>query len=175
MFGISKRNPGAGGFHYQRLRSNVLSHAGFFGVWDSHRLWVSLLSVWTLLTVYVFFPAKKSRLVTAAAVVSAGMRFYCRLLGTFSWKYQHRIRAVRFVWFFCAWIRIVAILFRVFVRNYRATVNDKGYNTQSHRRDSFSRVALVSFLVSLLVLPLRLSMILSIIVARLSVRLELPT
>lgn len=172
MFGISKRDPGAGGFHYQRLRSNVLSHAGFFGVWDSHRLWVSLLSVWTLLTVYVFFPAKKSRLVTAAAVVSAGMRFYRRLVGTLSWKYQHRIRAVRFVWFFCAWIRIVAILFRVLI-NYCATIDDKGYT--SHRRDSFSRVALGSFLVSPLVLPLRLSMILSIIVAHLSVRLELPT
>lgn len=174
MYGISKRDPGAGGFHYQRLRSNVLSHAGFFGVWDSHRLWVSLLSVWTLLTVYVFFPAKKSRLVTAAAVVSAGMRFYRRLVGTLSWKYQHRItRAVRFVWFFCAWIRIVAILFRVLIRNYYSTVDDKGYT--SHRRDSFSRVALGSFLVSPLVLPLRLSMILSIIVAHLSVRLELPT
>lgn len=49
--------------------------------------------------VCVFFPARKSRLATAAAAaaVSLGMRFYCRPVGTLSWNYQSRIRAVRFL------------------------------------------------------------------------------
>lgn len=46
------------------------------------------------------FPGEEISAATAAAVVSTGMRFYCRPVGTLSSNYQRRIRAVLFVQFF---------------------------------------------------------------------------